>query len=298
MQKKSIPTIISLAIVAISSLILVFTNSSLSVVTDAKNGSVVKTSEGWRVTVGQAGGYARVSYQIPEQQGKVFTSFYIKTTAVFEPGFTITKGFRVLNTDNYGTTVKGTFYGANNINEFRCGLYFWESDQLMRLRCKHENVDYIELWKSSAPLPVGTHTFEFWGDVGKSAPWGLKIDGVLVASGVQNLCIPNMVKSECVVTRVRVGMDGAAMISPPQTLIIKSFSISESYPGDVINAPTYTPTPSATVFPPFTSTRTATVTPTVYPTNTITSTVSPTPSPTLVCYPVQVGGQLIGEFCP
>ncbi len=250
---------ITAALIALAGL-LVFTTSSPSVVTDARNGSVVKTLEGWRVTVGQAGGYARVSYQIPEQQGKVFTSFYIKTTAVFEPGFTITKGFRVLNTDNYGTTVNGTFYGANNINEFRCGLYFWESDQLMRLRCKHENVDYIELWKSSAPLPVGTHTFEFWGDVGKSAPWGLKIDGVLVASGVQNLCIPNMVKSECVVTRVRVGMDGAAMISPAQTLIIKSFEVAEIAPSVAITD-TPRPTSTETPRPTFTSTPRPTSTP-------------------------------------
>jgi parallel beta-helix repeat protein len=66
-------------------------------------------------------------------------------------------------------------------------------------------------------------------------------------------------------------------------------------PATVTRTPTATRTPSVTLPPSMTVTRTPTRTPTG--TQTITETPTFTVAPPL-CYPVLVGGQYIGEFCP
>lgn len=230
-----------------------------SLVSDSSpsNNTVSAQSDGWIVNV-LSSGYARLSYRMPETEGRVYTSFYMRSTVVLPANFyTATRnGFRIMTTDNF--TVNGM--GAKDANELRCGVFIWKSDNLLHLRCEHETISAMELWKSTTPLPIGEHVLEFYGDLSKAALWYLKIDGVVAASGFSKLCLPDNLQSECVATRLRFGMDGAAGGNVNMSLKIRSIFISDQDINGVSTPiPTVSQTPSfSTATPSTTATPVAT----------------------------------------
>lgn len=297
--------------------------------TCASTDSVTVSGGDWVARVGgsvASSHCARVRYQLPENAGVALTSFYLKSVIILPPDFysKMYAGFRIMNTDNFPTTLNGIRVGAKDEDEMRVGLWIYNSDKKLHFRIQHETyADNIELYLSPQPLPVGQHTLEIWGDVSKVAPWGLKVDGVLVASGNRKLCNSSNIQSECVITRVMAGIDGAASAdSTFFELRVRSISVSDGI--DVIGVPSETPvTPSTptsipvtvstntntpiktnTPTPTFTLTNvvqsnTPTSTPTITKTNTFTqtstgtSTITPTPTflPTLTpeCFRVSSG---------
>ncbi len=199
-----------------------------------KSGTVEKittTADGWMM---QAGGdvasthYARIKYKLPEAAGVVFTNFYAKAVIVLPADFYNQQkaGFRILNTDNYPTTLNGASVGAANANELRVSVYM-NSDQKIRVLVDHETGVKQTLYTAPAILPTGEHTFELAGDVANVAPWYFKIDGIVVASGTQRLSTDDMASTERVITRIVAGIDGAAdQDANAMTLLVKSLEIA------------------------------------------------------------------------
>ena len=209
--------------------------------------SITATSDGW---VCKAGGnvagthYARIRYMLPEKAGKVLTTFYMKAVIVLPPDFYTQKksGFRLLGTDNFGTTLNGVKVGAASSGELRTAVYFY-SDHYLRIVAEHEDVGKKVFYKSSALLPVGEHTFEFYGSLSEVAPWYFKLDGAVVASGVERLSPDSVPVKERVATRLYVGIDGAPdQDQNPMSVLVKSFEVAE-YDRSGANPKPPTPTP-------------------------------------------------------
>jgi len=236
--------------------------------------------------------YARAKYKLPEAVGTVFTYFYAKSVIVLPSDFYERQnaGFRILNTDNYTTTLNGVSVGAANANELRVSVYL-NSDHKIRILVDHELGTKLTLYTASAILPTGEHTFELAGDVANVVPWYFKIDGVVVASGTQRLSPDDTLANERVLTRIVTGIDGAAdqdsnsVKLTVKSLDIANYDISGAVPTSV--PPTNTPI-SVVVSPSPTATLpAATVTqipPTVVQpivTNTMVSQPTNTPVPPL-----------------
>ena len=192
---------------------------------------ITTTSDGWLM---QAGGdvasthYARARYKLPEAEGVVFTYFYAKAVIVLPPDFYSQQkaGFRILNTDNYPATLNGASVGASNANELRVAVYIF-TDHKLRVQVNHETGIKETLYTAPTILPTGEHTFELAGDVANAAPWYLKVDGVVVASGVKRLSTDDMVDSERVITRIVAGIDGAAsQDTNSMNLLVKSLEFA------------------------------------------------------------------------
>jgi hypothetical protein len=190
------------------------------------------TSDGWWC---QAGGdvaathYARIKYKLPEQAGKVLTTFYMRAVIVLPSGFYSQQkaGFRLLNTDNFATTLYGEQVGASNFAELRTGVYIY-SDHSLRIVASHEKVSGEEFYRSSTRLPVGEHIFELYGSVSEVAPWYFKVDGMIVGSGIARLSPDSVPVSERIVTRLSVGIDGASeQDDNPMRVLVKSFEIAD-----------------------------------------------------------------------
>ena len=258
-----------------------------------KSGTVEKittTSDGWMM---QAGGdvasthYARIKYKLPEAAGVVFTYFYAKAIIVLPADFYSQQkaGFRILNTDNYPTTLNGTTVGASNANELRVSVYM-NSDQKLRVLVDHETGVKQTLYTAPAILPTGEHTFELAGDVANVAPWYFKIDGIVVASGTQRLSTDDMTNTERVITRIVAGIDGAAdQDANSMNLLVKSLEIANyDMSGGAATAipPTVAPTSTVAVTSTaiaVTSSPTATNTPAATSTQIpFTATASPLPT--------------------
>ena len=192
---------------------------------------ITTTSDGWLM---QAGGdiasthYARARYKLPEAEGVVFTYFYAKAVIVLPPDFYSQQkaGFRILNTDNYPATLNGSSVGASNANELRVAVYIF-TDHKLRVQVNHETGIKETLYTAPTILPTGEHTFELAGDVANAAPWYLKVDGVVVASGIQRLSTDDMADSERVITRIVAGIDGAAsQDTNSMNLLVKSLEFA------------------------------------------------------------------------
>jgi len=237
---------------------------------DTSHGSVTQNGTSWDVAV-TSNGYARINYKAPEVDKRYLTNFDMTVNFTLPASFysDMKNGFRIITTDNFTTTINGVTVGAKDANEWRCGIYFFASDGLVRAKCEHETLGTLSLWTASSKLSTGSHTIRFIGDMGQAAPWSVIVDGVTVASGNQRLCIPSeLLDSECVVTRVRAGIDGGGA---GVRLTINSFSVAE-----LGNISTVTPASNMTVVistntqtpPSFTPTASRTPVPTVTRTST------------------------------
>lgn len=192
---------------------------------------VIPTAEGW---ICEAGGYiasthyARYKYKTPEESGIVLTTFYMKSVVILPPDFYIqqTAGFRLMNTTNHKTTLNGNIVGANNANESRTSVYI-NSNHSLRVIVEHERTSKKTLYISSAPLPEGQHTIELFGSLNAVAPWYLRVDGTVVAAGMEMLSMNSTSNNERVATRFVVGIDGAAdQDVNTMNLQVKSFEIA------------------------------------------------------------------------
>ncbi len=276
-------------------------NSGLTMEISGTTESITVENGMWSVTAGgvlASTHYARLKYKVPEKEGFAPTTFYMRSVVVLPEDFYTkqTSYFRIMNTDNYSTTVNGVHFGAADSDELRTGVYFY-SDHTMRIRSEHENNGKVEYYKGQ--LPVGEHVLELYGDVANVAPWWFKVDGVVVASGNARLSPDSVPVEERVITRLVTGIDGAAdQTTNAMTLQVKEFTITSYEP---TSAATLTPVPP-TATPSVVSTNTlmpATQTQ-IPPTNTPTTTVAApiiVSSPTTVVIPptptVQSTGQNI-----
>jgi len=219
---------------------------------------ITTTTDGW---IMQAGGnvasthYARAKYKLPEQNGLLLTTFYMKAVVVLPADFYTQQkaGFRIMTTDNYATTLNSVSVGATNANELRTGVYIY-SDHGFGVNTTHQNGGVKTLYRTTTPLPVGEHTLELFGDVSAVAAWYFKVDGQMVASGVDRLSPDDTPVNEQVITRFVAGIDGASDQSDnAMNVTVKSFDIanydmSGASPAPI--PPTATPTnPPATPTP-------------------------------------------------
>jgi len=230
---------------------------------------ITAASDGWTV---KAGGevasthYARFKYKAPEQAGIVLTTFYMKMVLVLPTDFYTQQkaGFRLMNTDNYTTTLNGTSVGAKNANESRTSVYI-NSNHSLRVIVDHETVSSKTMYISSSPLPVGEHTLELFGSLNAVAPWYLRIDGVVVTSGTDMLTMSDTAPAERVATRFVTGIDGAAdQDANSMNLKVKSFEIA-NYDMAGVTTPIPANTQTSTLIVP---TNTLARTPTSTATNT------------------------------
>jgi hypothetical protein len=247
-------------------------STGLSFETSGAMEKVTTAANGWTM---QAGGdvasthYARAKYKLPETAGVVFTYFYAKAVIVLPVDFYTQQkaGFRILNTDNYPTTLNGSLVGASNANELRVSIYM-NSDQKLRVLVDHETGTKLTLYTAPAILPTGEHIFELAGDVANAAPWYLKIDGAVVASGTQRLSTDDMLDSERVLTRIVAGIDGAAdQDNNSMNLLVKSLEIANYDVSNVATSVPPTASPTASLLPPL-ATATSIVVPTTTPQST------------------------------
>lgn len=223
--------------------------AGLSLETSGAVESITVKDGVWVVTAGGVSAfthYARLRYKLPEQEGVAPTTFYMKSVVILPPDFYTrqTAGFRIMNTDNFGTTVNGVHYGASDINELRTAVWFF-SDHKIRIRTEHETVSKELLYTAPTQLPVGEHVFEFYGDVANVAPWWFKIDGIVVASGNARLSPDSVPVEERVITRLTTGIMGAADLSNnSMTVKIREFVVANYDPYAVTPSPTPTGTPT------------------------------------------------------
>lgn len=304
-QRNIVVGIVSLIVVILSTLIIrEFTPINPNAIEReicSSTDSVTVSGGDWVTRVGgsvSSSHCARVRYKIPENSGMVLTSFYMKSVIVLPDDFysKMYAGFRIMNTDNFKTTLNGASVGAKNANEARVGLWIYNSDKKLHFRIQHEGYsDDIELYVSPTSLSVGQHTLEIWGDVSKVAPWGLRIDEVMIATGNRKLCNPSNLQSECVITRVGAGIDGAADAdSTFFELRVKSLSVSDGL-GEIdfsTETPSVTPIFTDTKTPTSVSTPTFTLivpTKTIEPTPTFIATPSSTFTVTPECFKVSGG---------
>lgn len=239
--KLAISATIGAVIMALINYTFTPTQNMTKLSVDTSNGSVTQNGDSWDVSV-VSDGYARINYKVPEQDAKYLTTFDMAVNFTLPPTFysDMRNGFRILTTDNFKTTLNGTTVGAKDANEWRCGVYYYASDGLVYIKCEHETLGTLLLWKSPGKMTTGTHTIRFYGDMGQASPWGVVIDGVTVASGTKRLCLTSeLLDSECVVTRVRAGIDGGGAGAK---LTINSFSVAE-----LPNLSTVTPASNMTI---------------------------------------------------
>jgi len=204
---------------------------------------VTATLNGWLC---EAGGYAapshyaRLKYKIPEKDGMVVTTFYMKLVVVLPTHFYSKQnaGFRLMNTDNHTAMLDGVPVGANDKNESRTSVYI-NSNHTLQVIVDHESMSKKILYVSEAPLPVGQHTLELFGSLDAVAPWYLRVDGVVVASGMEMLSTDDTTPNERVATRFVVGIDGAAdQDANVMRVRIKSFEVANYDMAGVITNPT------------------------------------------------------------
>ena len=251
---------------------------------------VMALSDSW---ICEAGGYeavthyARFKYKAPEQAGIVLTTFYMKLVVVLPTDFYTQQkaGFRLMNTDNYTTTLNGSPVGASDANESRTSVFI-NSNHSLRVIVDHETTSNKILYISQAPLAVGQHTLELFGSLNTVAPWYLRVDGVVVASGTEMLSMGDTAPSERVATRFVAGIDGAAdQDFNLMSVQVKSFEVANYDMAGVTNVPptstlvpaTFAAQPSQA--PTQTSTATFTSTPTALPSATTTPTLTSTALP-------------------
>lgn len=220
----------------------------------------------WSITAGgypASTHYARIRHKIPESEGLAPTYFYMRSVIVLPSDFYIkqTAGFRILNTDNFGTTLNGKHVGAVGVDEFRTGVWFY-TDHTLRIRTAQDSGAGSKVFFTLPfRLPVGEHTIEFAGDVANVAPWYLRIDGETVASGTARLSPDTVPPAERVITRLTAGIMGAAELdNNSATYLIREFAVA-NYD---VSVP-------------------ATSTPTITPTKTVHPSSTPTPTPTFEC---------------
>jgi hypothetical protein len=206
-------------------------SSGWSIDTSGYLEKVTAVPDGW---ICEAGGYtafthfARLRYKVPEQAGMVLTTFYMKMVVVLPADFYAQQmvGFRLMTTDNYTTTLNGAPVGANDVNETRASVYI-NSDHSLRVKVEHETISSKMLYVSQSPLPVGEHTLELFGSLNVVAPWYLRIDGTVVASGMEMLSMSDTTPNERVATRLATGILGAAgQNTNSMNLQVKSFEIA------------------------------------------------------------------------
>ncbi len=151
--------------------------------------------------------------------------------------------FRLMNTDNFGTTLDGVQVGATDSNELRTAVYIY-SDHSLRVIADHEKGEKKEVYRSSDLLPPGEHTIELYGSVSEVAPWYFKVDGEILASGIDRLSPDSVPEQARVVTRITVGIDGAAdQDQNPLHVLVKSFEIADyNVPGVTSQGPIATVT--------------------------------------------------------
>ena len=222
-----------------------FTTLNYTNLSSEKSGSLESISvvdNAWLITAGGYNAdthYARLRYKLPENEGVSFTKFYVSAEIELPADFYEKQeaGFRILGADNYGAT--------SGYDEFRPSVYI-SSGHEMWLWISHENGDKVNLYRSTKPLPVGAHKLELYGDVSQVAPWYLKIDGAVVASGNNRLSPDSVPESERVITRLYTGIDGAADQDNKQmSVLIKSFVVANNdLSGMVAATPTSASVPS------------------------------------------------------
>jgi hypothetical protein len=198
------------------------------------SGSMEKVTATVNAWVCEAGGYAasshyaRLKYKVPEKAGMILTTFYMKLVVVIPKNFygQQNAGFRLMNTDNHTTMLDGVPVGANDKNESRTSVYI-NSNHTLQVIVDHELMSKKILYASQARLPIGEHTIELFGSLNEVAPWYLRVDGVVVASGTEMLSTDDTTPNERVATRFVVGIDGAAnQDANLMRLRIKSFEIA------------------------------------------------------------------------
>lgn len=201
--------------------------------TSGSKESITQTKTGWLVTAGgevASTHYARFKYKLPEKLNIAPTTFYMKATVNFPTNF-FTRlqkaSMRLMTTDNYGTTLNGTPIGAANADELRTAVYI-DSTHHWRILATHENHPTKTLWLSTAAIPTGSHVLELSGSVAEVKPWYFKVDGKILASGIDRLSPDSVPESERVITRLIAGIDGAAdQDYNSMNLTINNFEISD-----------------------------------------------------------------------
>ena len=257
---------------------------------DTSNGSVTQNGNSWDVAV-SSNGYARINYKVPEQDSKYITNFDMTVNFTLPPTFysDMKNGFRIITTDNFTTTLNGVTVGAKDANEWRCSVGYFAGDGLVHVKCEHEVAGSkpLELWTSPTKMTTGSHTIRFYGDMAQASPWAVIIDGVQVAGGTQRLCLTSeLLDSECVVTRVRAGIDGggAGVKLTVNSFSVAELSLSPNTPASALTVTISTNTPiPATVQKP-----TATPVPTLVRTSTPPATIAPCEISTSVSYIITV----------
>lgn len=215
--------------------------------------SITETADkGWLL---KAGGYdasthfARIKLKLPERLEIAPTTFYMKAVIELPEDFynQHQSYFRIMNTDNYLTSLGGINVGAANANEFRTGISIYKSDRLLRVQAVHDNNPSKTFYVGSQ-LPTGEHTLELFGDVASVQPWWFKLDGAVVASGVDRLSPDTAPESERLITRLVAGIDGAAsQDSNSFSLYLKDFEIAnyDVTAGQATPSPSPNPSPAA-----------------------------------------------------
>jgi hypothetical protein len=216
--------------------------TGLSIETAGSGESIVVVDNAWYMTVGgypSSTHYARLRYKLPERDGIILTTFYMRVVIVLPPDFYDRQesGLRLMNTDNYGTTLDGVQVGTPGSAEFRTGVYI-HKDHSLRIRSDHDHVSVKDFYQSATPLPVGEHTLELFGDVSKDAYWYFKIDGEIVTSGNDTLAADTVPEDERVITRLVAGIDGASSQDTKQVSVyVREFMIADYDVGENVPPP-------------------------------------------------------------
>jgi len=260
--------------------------------------TITKDPEKWTMTAGGVPAsthYARIRYGLPECANAVWTRFYMRLVIMLPLDFynVLSTGFRFGNTDNYLTTYLGSKVGASGGNEIRVSAEMW-NDKTLRLRSEHQNGTIKDFWISPPQFltPGMWHTIEIYGDVAQVSPWYIRVDGMLMASGVDMLATTDTAPAERLITRMVCGIDGAwNQDAAPLRVYVRECTFADYDINSIVPPATAAPiTPSLTNAPAtVTVTRipaTGTVVPSVTRTATPLPPVSQTPSavPT-VCLP-------------
>lgn len=285
-------TVVAIASMALAGWSKIFTPATQSglwlQVNNSAYETIVNTGTEWILTAGgraESTHYARLRYPLPEN-GKLLTEFYVRAEIKLEPNFCnkLTSGVRFINTDNYNATYNGTRVGASGGNELRASVEMW-TDKTIRIRIEHQNNQIRDLYVST-PCPAyfapGVyHTVELYGNVATVSPWYFRVDGNIIAQGVDIMANDSVPLAERVITRLVAGLDGAwAQDTTPISVSIRSLTFADYDMNGgvpvVTSTPSQIPTSTFTPIASFTPTRTPTLTPTRTPT--IPPAISPTPT--------------------
>lgn len=233
-----------LLFILFSGRVLAFSSSLFNDTSDwsfETSGAVEKISKVDMGYIFEAGGdvasshYSRVKYKLPERFGNVLTGFYFKVGIELPVDFYQKQkaSFRIINTDNYTTTLNGKSVGSSNENELRTAVYIG-TNQKLQVIANYETVERNVLWESDEPLSVGKHIIEFYGNVALDLPWELKVDGIKLVGGVGKLSPNSVPVDERVITRFVAGIDGAAsQDNNSMSLLITDLIVADGF--EVIN---------------------------------------------------------------